>query len=119
MTGPKISQQAVGLANLETLSVDVRYTLKAKGTYIGDGTQARKINVGFTPFQVTVTNTHSDIVEAYIVLSDSFSIALGSQGNSVTPNVFIIPNGFVVAFTANPGTEGNNDGDLYIFTAFG
>jgi len=119
VTTSKIVGGAVNLAKMDISSVDTRYVRKAEGSYTGDGTLERPINLGFRPIQVSITATNA--LESYLAFSENHSLKLAETA-SVSFQVRLTPAGFIVADSESGGREsldGNNSGTTYVYIALG
>lgn len=97
--------------NLGSLGV----SKSASGTYIGDQTNNRFINVGFTPKAVFIVNSNMGTL---FYTNIKGSIRVHDRLPSFTPGNAVTPDGFYVSYDGN--TDGSNVGaHSYEWTALG
>ncbi|MFZ4454347.1 hypothetical protein [Salibacterium aidingense] len=90
------------------------YVSGTTGSYVGDGTASRTINVGFTPSFVLISNSNNQ--RAWMVMTTGSGIYFDRSDQITTTDVELEDNGF----SLNDSTfeAANYDGHNYFYVAF-
>lgn len=88
------------------------------GTYTGDGSTSRFINLGFTPVAVEVYTDTGKQAGATGGLNNNYYGGLALNGYPCRDVIEVVENGFNVFYDSKNSSLSNNQGTVYYFKAY-